>query len=216
MLQPILDNCKKHNAQLIAVSKNHTVAEIMPLYQQGIRTFGENRVQELLEKQAQMPKDIDWHLIGHLQSNKVKQIVPFIKLIHSIDSLKLLDEIEKEAAKINKTIAVLLQLHVAKEETKFGLLLQEAMHIAKTVTTNKNAYQYIKIVGVMGMATNTSNTQQIEEEFTQIKNIFQLLKDSYYTFDAAFKEISMGMSSDYVIALQHGSTMVRVGSLLFE
>jgi PLP dependent protein len=214
MLQRLQDICTKYNAQLVAVSKTKPQEAIHILYNQGQRIFGENKVQEMVEKYEALPKDIQWHLIGHLQSNKVKNIVPFVHLIHSIDSLKLLNEVQKEAAKINRVVQVLLQFHIATEQTKFGLDMQEATELLEYYTTGNN-FNNVQIIGVMGMASFTSNTTQVQQEFTHLKNIFQTIKDSYFPFNTLFKEISMGMSGDYELALQEGSTLIRVGSLLF-
>lgn len=203
------------NTKLIGVSKTKSVDAILSLYHEGLKTFGENKVQELCEKYEALPKDIEWHLIGHLQTNKVKYIAPFVYMIHSVDSLKLLDEIEKQASKCNRIIKVLLQMHIASEETKFGLNTKELIEILEYYTANPNTYSHIQIVGVMGMATNTDNEENIRKEFQQLKSIFQYAKETYLFGDKNFNEISMGMSSDYKIAVDEGSTMVRIGSLLF-
>jgi PLP dependent protein len=215
MYKTILENCNNANATLVAVSKTKPILAIEQLYAQGQRHFGENKVQELVEKQEALPKDILWHVIGHLQTNKVKYIVPFVHLIHSVDSLKLLQEINKEAAKCNRVVDVLLQLFIATEETKFGLLLQEAMDLLEIYASNKEAYANVRIVGVMGMASFTDNSAQVQKEFLDLKNSFAILKNTYFVMNDTFKEISMGMSADYALALNCGSTMVRVGSLLF-
>ncbi len=198
---------------LVAVSKTKPNEAILRLYEQGQRIFGENRVQELTQKYETLPKDIEWHLIGHLQTNKVKYIAPFVQLIHSVDSLKLLQEIDKQAAKNDRTIDCLLQMYIADENTKFGLSEIEAFDLLDT-----NAYadmQHIRIVGVMGMATFTNDTTQVRNEFKQLKYIFKQFKQKYFAEKDYFKEISMGMSGDYRIAIEEGSTMVRIGSLLF-
>jgi PLP dependent protein len=213
MLEQILNALKPFNAQLIAVSKTKPAEDIKALYHKGQLHFGENKVQELVDKYESLPKDIKWHLIGHLQSNKVKYIVPFVHCIHSIDSIKLLQEVEKEAAKIYRNVDVLIQFHIATEDTKYGLSLLEAKDLCEHFKTAN--YTYAKIRGVMGMATFTDNQQQISKEFEILKGYFTYLKDVYFPFDNHFKEISMGMSSDYPLALQAGSTMVRIGSLLF-
>jgi PLP dependent protein len=215
MYQQLLQDVQKHNATLIAVSKTKPVADIKALYLLGQRHFGENKVQELVDKYESLPKDIQWHLIGHLQTNKVKYIVPFVHLIHSVDSIKLLREIQKEAAKIYRNVSVLLQLYVATEETKFGLSLTEAQELLDEYHQNKEQYNYINICGIMGMASFTDNTAQVQQEFKTLRNNFQILKDTYFPFDNKFREISMGMSGDYAMALAEGSTMIRVGSLLF-
>lgn len=201
------------NVKLIAVSKTKTAEEIMEAYQAGQRDFGENQVQELLEKQSQLPKDINWHLVGHLQTNKVKSIAPFISLIHSVDSLKLLQEINKQALKNNRVIDCLLQIYIADEDTKFGLDFDEAVELLRSeeFAHLKN----IRITGLMGIATNTENPKLIGEEFYELKTLFKGLKQSFFRKDDHFKEISMGMSSDYKIAIEQGSTMVRLGSNIF-
>jgi len=206
---------KNTPTKLIAVSKTKPVDEIMPVYLKGQRIFGENKVQEMVDKHAQMPKDIEWHLIGHLQTNKVKYIAPFVSMIHSIDSLKLLNEVAKQAAKNNRVIPVLLQMHVANEETKFGLDQTELIELMDYYLANPINYAHVNIVGIMGMATNTNDITQIRNEFKQLKGIFQFIKNSYFINKKDFTEISMGMSSDYKIAMEEGSTMVRIGSLLF-
>jgi pyridoxal phosphate enzyme (YggS family) len=206
---------KNTPTKLIAVSKTKPVDKIMPVYLKGQRIFGENKVQEMVDKHAQMPKDIEWHLIGHLQTNKVKYIAPFVSMIHSIDSLKLLNEVEKQAAKNNRVIPVLLQMHVANEETKFGLDQTELIELMDYYLANPINYAHVNIVGIMGMATNTNDITQIRNEFKQLKGIFQFIKNSYFINKKDFTEISMGMSSDYKIAMEEGSTMVRIGSLLF-
>lgn len=199
--------------KLIAVSKTHPNEAIMEAYQAGHRVFGENKVQEMTDKYNDLPKDIEWHLIGHLQTNKVKYIAPFVSLIHAVDSLKLLMEINKQAAKNNRVIDCLLQLHVAQEETKFGMDGEEVIQLL-----NSHEYkdmQHIRIVGVMAMATNTSNEDQIRIEFRSVKQIFHDLKRDFFATSDHFREISTGMSSDYLIAKEEGSTMIRVGSSIF-
>jgi PLP dependent protein len=215
MYHQILKETQLNNTELIAVSKTKPVSEIKEIYNLGQRHFAENRVQDLCDKYEEMPKDIKWHLIGHLQTNKVKYVVPFVHLIQSVDSLKLLNEISSEAEKIFRNVNVLLQFHIATEDTKFGLNLTEAHELLEYYTANKATYQYVNICGVMGMASFTNNQSQIAEEFQQLKNIFQILKDTYFPFKDKFKEISMGMSGDYKLAMANGSTMVRIGSLIF-
>jgi PLP dependent protein len=199
---------------LAAVTKMQDIENLKALYNAGQRLFAENRVQDLLERYEQLPKDIEWHLIGHLQTNKVKYIAPFVKLIHSIDSLKLLEEVNKQALKNNRVIDCLLQLYIASEETKFGLSFEEAQELlsAPEVKELKN----INLIGVMGMASNTTDIPQIKKEFDSLHEFYQLLKNSpaYTAFD--FRILSMGMSSDYTIAIEAGSNLVRVGSLLFK
>jgi PLP dependent protein len=201
------------NVTLVAVSKTKTVAEIMEAYQAGQRVFGENMVQELVEKHEQLPGDIAWHLIGHLQSNKVKYIAPFIAMIQSVDSLKLLQEINKQALKSNRTIDCLLQIYIADEETKFGLGFDEAIELLRA--DEFSALKNIRIRGVMGIATNTDREKQLKEEFYELKTFFDGLKQSFFRKEDSFDTISMGMSSDYEIAIEQGSNMIRVGSTIF-
>lgn len=199
--------------KLVAVSKTHSVEEIMEAYQTGQRCFAENKAQELSAKQPLLPSDIEWHFIGHLQSNKVKYIAPFVSLIHSVDSLKLLQVIDKEASKNGRTISCLLQFHIAEEDTKFGLDIEEAEEILES-----KAYRELKnisIAGIMGMATFTDDYDQVRREFRHLKAIFDQLKGKYFAHDPAFREISMGMSDDYEIAVSEGSTLVRIGSSIF-
>lgn len=201
------------NIKLIAVSKTKSTEEIMEAYDAGQRAFGENIVQELVEKHEKLPRDIEWHLIGHLQTNKVKYIAPFISLIHSADSLKLFQEINRQAIKNNRVIDCLLQIYIADEETKFGLDFDEAIELLRSdeFAELKN----VCITGVMGIASNTENEKQIKEEFYELAMFFKGLKESFFKKDDAFKEISMGMSGDYKIAIAQGSTMIRVGSTIF-
>ncbi|HLU87455.1 MAG TPA: YggS family pyridoxal phosphate-dependent enzyme [Taishania sp.] len=198
---------------LVAVSKTKPVEELLKIYNQGQRIFGENKVQEMCDKQQVMPNDIEWHLIGHLQTNKVKYIAPFVKLIHAVDSLKLLAEINKQALKNNRTIDCLLQFHIAEEKTKFGLDFSEAEQVLESVEF-KN-FNNIRICGVMGMATFTENEQQIRSEFKTLKHYFDTLKSNFFQNADYFSVISMGMSGDYQLAIEEGSTMVRIGSLIF-
>ncbi|MCX6221572.1 MAG: YggS family pyridoxal phosphate-dependent enzyme [Bacteroidia bacterium] len=199
--------------KLVAVSKTKSVDQIMEAYQTGQRLFGENKVQELIGKWQQLPKDIEWHYIGHLQSNKVKQIVPFVSFIHGVDSYKLLATINKEAEKCNHVIPVLLEFHIAEEESKFGLSLEEAEQILSMpeIESLKN----ITISGVMGMATFTDDQNMIKSEFELLQHIFQSLKNRFFSNCEQFREISMGMSDDYPIAVAAGSTIVRIGSKIF-
>ena len=201
------------NVKLVAVSKTKPIEDLMEAYQAGQRIFGENQVQELADKYELLPKDIEWHLIGHLQTNKVKYIAPFISLIHSVDSLKLLTEINKQAEKNNRVIDCLLQIYIADEETKYGLGFDEVIELLESqeFTELKN----IRIVGVMGIATNSENQKQIKEEFYELKTLFEGLKIAYFKNESSFKEISMGMSSDYQLAIEQGSTLVRIGSDIF-
>src|ERR1700761_2566219 len=198
---------------LIAVSKTKPIDEVQEAYDAGQRLFGENMVQELVEKQEQLPKDIQWHLIGHLQTNKVKYIAPFIAMIESVDSLKLLLEINKHALKNNRVIDCLLQIYIADEETKFGLGFDEAIELlrADEYAELKN----IRIRGLMGIATNTDSEKQINEEYYELKTFFDGIKQSFFRKEASFDTLSMGMSSDYKLAIEQGSTMVRLGSTIF-
>ena len=199
--------------QLVAVSKTKPVSDIEQAYNEGQRIFGENRVQEILNKKDLLPADIQWHLIGHLQTNKVKYVVPFISMIQSVDSIKLLLLVNSEAKKINRVIDCLLQIHIASEETKFGFSmcdLSESLH-SEDVTYLKN----VRICGVMGMASFTPDTGQVKKEFAYLRKCFRSLKDNYFNFSEDFREISMGMSGDYESAIEEGSTMVRIGSLIF-
>ena len=198
---------------LIAVSKTHPTERIMEAYEAGQRDFGENKVQELVEKYEALPKDIRWHMIGHLQSNKVKYIAPFAHLIHGVDSFNLLKEINKQGQKNGRQISCLLQFHIAQEDTKFGLSLEEA----EAFLAGPEFYllSHVRICGVMGMATFTENTAQIRKEFQNLHAIYQQLKSNYFSSIAEFKEISMGMSDDYPIAMEEGSTLIRVGSKIF-
>jgi hypothetical protein len=213
MLHELLTKLSSRNARLVAVSKTHPVDRIQELYQQGQRIFGENRPQEMLEKYSALPKDIEWHFIGHLQTNKVKFIAPFVSLIHSVDSLRLLQEIDKLALKNNRVIDCLLQFYIAQEETKFGLDQEEAIELLQS--QDFNALKNIRLCGVMGMSSFTSDTDQVRQEFRQLKAIFEYLKTNYFAQDTHFCEISMGMSGDWEIALEEGSTLLRIGSLLF-
>lgn len=213
MYQTISRQLSSTNTRLIAVSKTRSVTEIQQLYDLGQRDFGENKVQELKEKYEALPKDIVWHFIGHLQRNKVKYLAQFVSLLHAIDSLRLLQEVNKQAQKNDRIIPCLLQFHIAEEDSKFGLDLAEAQALLESDTFAN--MQHIQIAGVMGMATFTDDERQIRTEFTRLKDIFNRLKADYFAQDAAFKELSMGMSGDYRIAQEVGSTMVRIGTLLF-
>lgn len=203
------------NITLVAVSKTKPATDIQELYDLGQRDFGENYVQELTTKQPLLPADIHWHYIGHLQSNKVKYIAPFVHLIHAVDSFKLLQEINKQAAKNNRTIDVLLQMHVATEETKFGMDEKEIVELLQYYEAQEAQLQNIRICGLMGMASLTANEQQVRSEFHRLHTVFQNLKQSNFLDKPYFNTCSMGMSSDYKIAVEESSTMVRVGSLLF-
>ena len=201
------------NATLVAVSKTHPKEKIMELYELGHRDFGENRVAELVEKHAALPKYIRWHFIGHLQRNKGKAIAPIVHLIHAVDSERLLREIDKQGRAVNRIISVLLQFHIASEESKYGMDTQQAREILSAL---KDApLPNTKIAGVMGMATYTDDQGQVEAEFKMLTDHFAQLRDAYFSESPGFCEISMGMSGDYPLALAQGSTLVRVGSLLF-
>ncbi|MBO9675270.1 MAG: YggS family pyridoxal phosphate-dependent enzyme [Sphingobacteriaceae bacterium] len=216
----IADNLKQYKSEvesegvkLIAVSKTQSIESILEAYHAGQRIFGENHVQEMVDKEAQLPKDIEWHLIGHLQTNKVKYIAPFVKLIHGVDSLKLLQEINKQAAKNKRVIDCLLQVYIADEDTKFGLGFDEVIELLRA--EEYAALKNIRIVGLMGIATNTKNQKQITLEFNELKVFFEGIKASFFRKEDSFKEISTGMSADYKIAIEEGSTMVRIGSSIF-
>jgi pyridoxal phosphate enzyme (YggS family) len=211
--QSIINEIKPYGAHLVAVSKTKPAQDIVSLYNAGQRVFGENKVQELILKQPQLPKDIQWHFIGHLQTNKVKQIAPFINLIHSVDSLKLLTEINKQAVANNRNINCLLQVFIADEETKFGFDKQELL--ALLASPGFAQLQNIHICGLMGMATNTSNKQKIGAEFQGLQNFFLELRHSHFENQPYFKELSMGMSADYKIAFKLGATLIRLGTVLF-
>ncbi|UYZ63592.1 YggS family pyridoxal phosphate-dependent enzyme [Hymenobacter weizhouensis] len=200
-------------ARLVAVTKTHPVERLREAYEAGARLFGENRVQEMAAKLPELPPDVEWHLIGHLQTNKVKYIASFVHTIQSIDSLKLLLEIEKQAAKHQRVIEGLLQFHIAQEETKTGLSLPEAEEILQSGATR--ALRHVRLTGVMGIATNTPDEQQLRREFQELRGIFEHLRARYFAQDEGFRELSMGMSSDYRLALEEGSTLIRVGSAIF-
>lgn len=209
-----LRNFSSHgNIKLIAVSKTQPIDKIQELYHHNYKIFGENKVQELREKSPLLPKDIEWHFIGRMQTNKVKYIAPFVSMIHSLDSHKLALEINKQASKNNRSILCLLQFHIAREETKHGINMEEAENIIASIQSEKPGN--IVLAGVMGMATFSENHEVIRQEFRELKNIFNLLKEKYFKTDPAFREISMGMSNDYLIAAEEGSTMIRVGSKIF-
>jgi len=199
--------------RILAVSKFHSETVIMEAYRAGQRIFGENRVQELLPKYEHLPKDIEWHFIGHLQANKVKYIVPFIHTIQSIDSLKLAETVNKEAGKCNRKIPVLLQIHIAQEEQKFGFSYNEIEDLLKTDAFC--SMENLDISGLMAMATLTDDPAQIRNEFHRLNTFFQQLKNGYFAGKDSFKELSIGMSDDYPIAVEEGSTMIRIGSKLF-
>jgi hypothetical protein len=209
VIHAILDELKPYNATLVAVTKMRPLDDLQALHDLGLHIFGENRVQEMLPKYEVLPADIQWHLIGHLQSNKVKYIAPFVELIHSVDSLKLLKEINKQAEKHNRTISCLLQVHIAQEETKFGMDERELFTMLESPELSE--LENIRIDGLMGMASNTDNLAQVRREFAGLRAIFEKLR--FWLPDVHV--LSMGMSNDYRIALEEGSNMVRIGSKLF-
>jgi hypothetical protein len=198
---------------LIAVSKTKSNDEILRAYSAGQRLFGENMVQELVEKFESLPKDIEWHLIGHLQTNKVKYIAPFISMVQSVDSLKLLQEIDKHAEKNKRVIDCLLQVYIADEETKYGLGFDELIELLRS--EEFASLQHVRIRGLMGIATNTENEKQLKDEFYELRTFFEGVKQSFFRKDSSFDTLSMGMSSDYKIAIENGSNMVRLGSTIF-
>ena len=199
--------------RLIAVSKFKPAEDILEAYKAGQRLFGENKAQEMTAKHEVLPKDIEWHFIGHLQTNKIKYIIPFVHCIHSIDSAHLLAEVERHAAKAGRVVPCLLQFHIATEETKFGFSMEEAEEMLQSADF-KN-WNHVEICGVMGMASNTENSSQVRQEFRHLKNIFDHLKNKYFPQQETFREISMGMTGDYPIAVEEGSTLVRIGSAIF-
>lgn len=198
---------------LIAVSKTKPISDLQEAYDAGQRVFGENKALEMRDKYQVLPDDIQWHFIGHLQTNKIKYIAPFVTLIHSVDSVSLLEAVNKEAVKNNRVIDCLLQFHIAQEDTKFGLDMEEAKVLLES--ENFKSLKNVNIVGVMGMATFTNDVDQIRNEFKNLKDIFDTLKEGYFKDKDSFSEISMGMSDDYSIAIEEGATMVRVGSKIF-
>ena len=203
-----------NNVTLVAVSKTKPVSDLMEAYEAGQRIFGENKIQEMTDKWEAMPKDIQWHMIGHVQTNKVKYMAPYVSLIHGVDSLKLLQEINKQAQKNNRVIDCLLQVYIAEEESKFGLDEEELSEVLKQVQHDKNELNHIRIVGLMGMATFTNNQIQVKKEFSRLKTIF----DHYSTLNSKncqLNILSMGMSGDYALAIECGSNMVRIGSSIF-
>jgi PLP dependent protein len=202
------------NVTLVAVSKTKPVSDLMEAYEAGQRIFGENKIQEMSEKWEVMPKDIQWHMIGHVQTNKVKYMAPFVSLIHGVDSLKLVQEINKQAQKNNRIIDCLLQVYIAEEESKFGLDEKELNEIFEFVQDAKNEMNHIRIVGLMGMATFTNNQNQIKKEFSRLKTIFDTYSNQN-TKNCQLNTLSMGMSGDYALAIECGSTMVRIGSSIF-
>jgi len=208
----LINELQQKNVTLVAVSKTKTVEDILELYALGQKDFGENYVQELLEKQAKLPADIRWHFIGHLQSNKVKLIVPFIRLIHSVDSFKLLNEINKQSQKINRVTNCLLQVHIAEEETKFGF---DEKELDETISKYANMrMKNVEVKGLMGMASFTDDLNKVRNEFKYLRSLFDNYNKLQIT-NHKLQTLSMGMSSDYKIAIEEGSNMVRIGSLLF-
>ena len=208
----ILQKLEKKAATLVAVSKTRTEEEIMNIYNEGHRIFGENRVQELTKKYETLPKDIEWHLIGHLQKNKVKYIASFVTMIHSVDTVELAQVIDKQAEKNNRTQDILIQLKIASELTKHGLQQDDFAASVNAILALKN----IRIRGFMGMASFTADVDQVRTEFKQLKTVYNQFKLSHFQHDESFDTLSMGMSGDYELALEEGSTMVRIGSLLFN
>lgn len=211
-LSKIKNNIPKH-VKLVAVSKTKPSSMIVEAYEAGQRHFGENKALELRDKALELNDDIKWHFIGHLQRNKVKYVVPYVTLIHSIDSLRLLKDINKEAIKQDLIIDCLLQFHIAKEQSKFGFSLEEVQELINEKALE--GLENVNIVGIMGMATFTDNKSQVKEEFKNLKTIFETLKKEYFSDKEDFKEISMGMSGDYLLAIEEGATIVRVGSSIF-
>ncbi|MFC3197494.1 YggS family pyridoxal phosphate-dependent enzyme [Parapedobacter deserti] len=212
-INAIQEELSRLGVKLIAVSKTRSVEEILEAYHAGQRVFGENIVQELVAKHDELPKDIEWHLIGHLQSNKVKYIASFINMIHSVDSLKLLKEIDKHGKKHERIIDCLLQIHIASEDTKFGLDHIELIELLRSEEFPR--LQHVRIRGLMGIATNTDNQRVVKEEFCELKSLFDGIKASFFKDTPYFDTLSMGMSADYKIAIEQGSTMVRLGSTIF-
>ncbi|VBB43460.1 conserved hypothetical protein [uncultured Paludibacter sp.] len=211
-----LSETRKHipaNVKLVCVSKFHPESLILETYNCGERIFGESRVQELVQKQPNLPKDIHWHFIGHLQSNKIKYIIDFVELIHGVDSFKLLMEIDKYAQKAGRRVRCLLQIHIAQEETKFGFSEEEVKEML--ISDEFKQLRNVEIAGLMGMATFTNNESQVGKEFKRLKLLFDTLKEDYFADKDSFSELSMGMSDDYLIAINEGSTMVRIGSKIF-
>ncbi len=216
----IADNLKRVKAdlpqgvRLVAVSKFHPVGAIEEAYRAGQRLFGESRVQEMTAKREQLPNDIEWHFIGHLQTNKIKYLIPYVTLIHGIDSPRLLAEVDRQAAKYGRTVDCLLQIHIAREETKFGFSPDECRAFLADESA-RSALTHVRIRGLMGMASNTDNTEQIEQEFCFLHTLFEEIKATWFAHSATFDELSMGMSHDYPEAIAAGSTLIRVGSKIF-
>ncbi len=201
------------SVKLVAITKTKSPEQIMEAYKAGHKVFGESKAQELLPKYEQLPGDIEWHMVGHLQSNKVKTIAPFVSLIHSVDKLKLLKVINKEGHKNKRVIPCLLQIHIAEESTKFGMDFQECCELLES--ESYRGMKNVSIMGLMGMATFTDNDEKVRSEFRRLKTYFDTIKQKYFPDDDRFSEISMGMSDDYMLAADEGSTMVRIGSAIF-
>ena len=215
-IQSSIQELRQHipsDVKLVCVSKFHPAETVMEAYDAGERIFGESRVQELVQKQPELPADIQWHFIGHLQTNKIKFIVPFVKLIHGVDSWKVLNEINKQAEKAAKKTACLLQVHIADEETKFGFSEEELIDLISGDEMIK--LQNVQIAGLMGMATYTEDENQVRKEFRSLKILFDKIKSEYFSDDDAFCELSMGMSQDYQLAIEEGCTMIRIGTSIF-
>lgn len=208
-----IKNSLPENVELVAVSKFHPAEAILEAYQAGQRVFGESRQQEIEEKHKNLPKDIQWHFIGHLQTNKVKSILPYIHTIESVDSIKLLTEIEKQAFALSKPVNCLLEIHIAKEPQKYGFTIEECTDFF--LSEKWNEFRFVNIIGVMGMATLTADENLIRSEFQMLKKYYSQLKSSFFTDSMSFKHISMGMSNDFKIAIEEGSTMVRIGTSIF-
>jgi pyridoxal phosphate enzyme (YggS family) len=198
---------------LLAISKYQPIEALQEAYDAGQRMFGENHIQEMAAKAASLPKDIQWHFTGHVQTNKIKYMAPFVNLIHAVDSFRLLREIDKHAAKHERCIDCLLQIHIAQEETKYGLTVDECRHLLSEEPWRE--LQHIRITGLMAMGSNTDDMEQVRSEFKQIKNLFDELKEKYFPDEPSFCQISEGMTDDYPIAIEEGSTIVRIGSMIF-
>ena len=209
----VQDACRAHNATLVAVCKTRTIEEILVIYGMGQRVFAENRVQELVAKAPMLPRDIEWHLIGHLQTNKVRMILPYVALIHSLDRTSLWETLDKEAVRLGRTVECLLQIKVAREESKFGWAVDELWRHLEAGLHRQ--FPHVILRGIMGMTTLTDDRQQVREELRELHGYFKRIKASFFAADDRFSILSMGMSGDYAIALEEGSTMIRVGSLLF-
>lgn len=203
----------REGCRLVAVSKYHPVEMIQACYDVGQRIFGESHEQEIRMKHTVLPKDIEWHFIGHLQTNKIKYMASYVALIHGVDSYKLLVEINKQAIKVNRIIPCLLQIHIAQEETKFGFSTDECRQMLEE--ENWKSLKNVQIAGVMGMATNTDDESEIKKEFENLSRFFHEIKNTYFPTSSSFKEISMGMSDDYLLAIEEGSTLIRIGSRIF-